>query len=242
MLPQSPSPASPRPDLHALVPFAEPEYDDDYYEEMIHNVDFEDPDPKWSDWGSNPFGFPASSSQKKYAISFFDGEEYQQEGFHSDSSLDSARTISEDWLVEANNILEDPVKEIMPLPLSQPAELQQTFSPSIFLVSDIEESELFPNTDLRSPAIKRLNPEKQSYLHSVGIGSSSGPESSRIVISEEHDQWTNIFQSAKRFKLDSMDQTINIPSIISIIYTFNISSVEEKSTRHTTFASPAATL
>lgn len=52
MLPQAPSPDPPQPDLHALGPFVEPEYDDDYYEEMIHNVDFEDPD--WSDWGSNP--------------------------------------------------------------------------------------------------------------------------------------------------------------------------------------------
>ncbi|KAI3961897.1 hypothetical protein MKW98_022102 [Papaver atlanticum] len=208
---------------------------------MIHNVDFEDHDPKWSDLGSNPFGSPASSDQNKSAISFFDGEGYQQEGFHFDSSSDSARTISEAWLVEANNIFEDPVNEFMPLPPSQPAELQQPFSPSIFLVSDIEESELISDTDLRSPAIKRLNPEQQSYLHSADIGSSSGPESSRIVTAEDHDQWTNIYQLAKRSKPDTMDQTITTPSISSIICTFNTASIGERSTQPTTYASPAAT-
>lgn len=95
MLPKAPSPALPEPVLHALGHFIETDYDDDYYEEMIHNVDFEDPDPEWSDWGSNPFGSPTSSGQNKSTISFFDGEGYQQEGFHSDSSLDSTRTISE---------------------------------------------------------------------------------------------------------------------------------------------------
>ncbi|KAI3945709.1 hypothetical protein MKW98_022983 [Papaver atlanticum] len=134
MMPQAPSPAPLQPNLHALGPFVEPEYDDDYYEEMIRSVDFKDPDPEWSNWGSNPFGSPASSDQNKSAISFFDGEGYQQEGFHSDSSSDSARTISEAWLVEANNILEDPVNKLMPLPPSQPDELQQPFSHSIFLV------------------------------------------------------------------------------------------------------------
>ncbi|KAI3934067.1 hypothetical protein MKW92_038298, partial [Papaver armeniacum] len=130
-----------QPILHALGPFVEPKYDDDYYEEMIHNVDFEDPDPEWSDWGSNPFGSPTSSNKNKSSISFFDGEGYQQEGFHSDSSPDSAITISEAWLVEANNIFEDSINEFVSPPPSQPAELQQPFSPSIFLVSDIEESE-----------------------------------------------------------------------------------------------------
>ncbi|KAI3880023.1 hypothetical protein MKW92_006739, partial [Papaver armeniacum] len=128
MLPQPPSPALPQPDLHALGPFVEPEYDDDYYEKMIHNVDFEDPDPEWSDWGSNPFGSPASSDQNKSAISFFDGEGYRKEGFHSDSSSEYARTISEAWLVESNNVLEDPINEIMPLPSSQPSESADNLS------------------------------------------------------------------------------------------------------------------
>ncbi|XP_026379427.1 uncharacterized protein LOC113274170 [Papaver somniferum] len=66
------------PHLQALRPFIEQERDDAYYEEMIYNVDLDDPDPEWSDWGSNPFDSPASSEQNKSAISFFDGEGYQQ--------------------------------------------------------------------------------------------------------------------------------------------------------------------
>lgn len=42
---QAPPQILPQPALQALGPFIEPEYDDDYYEEMLHNVDFEDPDP-----------------------------------------------------------------------------------------------------------------------------------------------------------------------------------------------------
>lgn len=65
-LPQAP----PQP-LQALGPFIEPEYDEEYYQEMLHNAYFGHPDPEWSDWGSNPFGSPDSSEQNKSDISFF---------------------------------------------------------------------------------------------------------------------------------------------------------------------------
>ncbi|KAI3892170.1 hypothetical protein MKX03_036775 [Papaver bracteatum] len=207
---------------------------------MIHNVDFEDPDPDWSDWSSNPFGSPASSEQNRSAISFFDGEGYQQEGFHSDSSSDSTRTIAEAWLVEENSIPEYPINELVCLLPSQPADLQHPFSPSIFLVSNIEDSELISDTDLRSPGIKRLNPEQQSSLHGAGIGSSSCPEFSRLVTSEDCDQWINIYRPAKRFKPDTLDQSVSAPNISSIICTFNTASIGECSTQPATQTSPSA--
>ncbi|KAI3890406.1 hypothetical protein MKX03_028228, partial [Papaver bracteatum] len=240
MFPQAPAPIPLQPNLQALGPFIELEYDDDYFEDMIHNVDFEDPDPDWSDWGSNPFGSPTSSDQKKSAISFFDGEGYQQEGFHYDSSSDSARTISEAWLVESNNFFEDPISELVSLPPSQPADLQKPFSPSIFLVSDIEDSELISYTDLRSLDIKRFNPEQQSFLNSSGIGSSLGLEITRLVTNEDYEQWTSVSQPTKRFKPDTTDQSVFTPFISSIICTFNTTSIEEGSTQPVTQDPPAA--
>ncbi|KAI3848689.1 hypothetical protein MKW92_043847, partial [Papaver armeniacum] len=165
LLPEDPPQAPFHPQIQALGPFIEQEHDEDYYQDMIHNVDFEDPDPEWSDWGSNPFGSPASSELNKSAISFFDGEGYQQEGFHSDSS-DSAKTISEAWLVPENSNFEDTIHDPDHFPPPQPplqnTELVQPFSPSIFLVSDVEESELI-SLNLK-PTIKRHNPTSNHTL------------------------------------------------------------------------------
>lgn len=85
------------------------------------------------------FGSPVSPEQDNFTILYFDGEGYKQDGFHYDSS-DSTRTIFAAWLVEENNILEDFLTKKISLPPPQPSEEQPPFSPSIFLVSDIEES------------------------------------------------------------------------------------------------------
>lgn len=245
LLPEDPLQAPFHPQIQALGPFIEQEHDDAYYEEMIHNVDLEDPDPEWSDWGSNPFGSPTSSKQNKSAISFFDGEGYQQEGFHSYSSSDSARTISEAWLVEENSNFEDTIHEPDPIPPPQPpiqnTELLQPFSPSIFLVSDIQESELISDSELRSPAIKRLNPDQQSFLKNAGIGSSSGQDSSRTVTDEDFKQWTNFYQPAKIFKHDNLEQSTSEHSISFIFCTFNTTSIEESSPQTAFIILPAAT-
>lgn len=50
LLLQPPLEIPPQPVFRALGPFIEPDYDEDYHQEMLHNVDFEDPDPDWSDW------------------------------------------------------------------------------------------------------------------------------------------------------------------------------------------------
>ncbi|KAI3858422.1 hypothetical protein MKW98_021787, partial [Papaver atlanticum] len=122
--------------------------------------------------------------QNMSVVSFFDGEGYNQQCFHFDSSLDSARIISEAWLVEENNFIDDAITEIVALPPSQPFEEQLPFSPSIFLVSDIEESELLSENEMPSPTQKRLNPKQQIYLHNACIGSSSGSAPSRRVTHE----------------------------------------------------------
>lgn len=90
---------------------------------------------------------------------FFDGEGYLQQGFHSDSSSDSARTTTDAWLVEENNFIDVTITEIVDFPPAQLNKTQQPFSPYNFLVSEIEESELISETDIPSPTLKRLNPE-----------------------------------------------------------------------------------
>lgn len=60
MLPQVPPQAPPQPVqqvLQALGPFIEPEHDDDYFEEVLHNMDVDEPDLNWSDL-ETPFWFP----------------------------------------------------------------------------------------------------------------------------------------------------------------------------------------
>ncbi|KAI3868705.1 hypothetical protein MKX03_025955 [Papaver bracteatum] len=95
-------------------------------------------------------------------------------------------------MVEANNFFEEPISEMVSLTPSQPADLHQPFSLAIFLVSYIEDSELISDSELLSPAIKRFNPEQQSFLQSSGIGSSSGPKITSLVTSEDYEQWTSV--------------------------------------------------
>ncbi|KAI3903893.1 hypothetical protein MKW92_021798, partial [Papaver armeniacum] len=91
---------------HALGPFIEPEYDDDYHQEMLYNVDIDEPDTDWSDWASTHIESQAISDQDRSEISFFTGEGYRQEGFHSDTSSASSSSIAETWLVEENGTFE----------------------------------------------------------------------------------------------------------------------------------------
>ncbi|KAI3847816.1 hypothetical protein MKW98_021776 [Papaver atlanticum] len=95
--------------------------------------------------------------------------------------------------------------------------------------------------DMLSLAIKRLNPEQQTYLNSSGIGSSSAPDSSRTVTAEEFDQWINVYQPAKRFKPDNLEQPVCSPSISSIICTLSTASIGDSSTQTATLAPPADT-
>ncbi|KAI3869243.1 hypothetical protein MKX03_023996, partial [Papaver bracteatum] len=97
----------PQPALQALGHFIEPGYDDDYHEEMLNNIVIEDPNQDWSDWGSSPAASTAVSDQDNSTISFFDGEGYQLEGFHSDTSPDQSTYNSEAGIVEENNNFED---------------------------------------------------------------------------------------------------------------------------------------
>lgn len=183
---------------------------------------------------------PASTDKDKFVISFFASEGYLQDGFHSDSTSDTEGTISAAWLVEENNILiEDHLLEQVSLPPSQPPEVQQPFSPSIFLVSYIEESELISDTDMTSPAIKRSNPEQQTYLHNSGIGSSSGPDYSRRVSTEEYEQWIDLYQPAKRFKPDSTDQPTCSPDTSHFNCSYNNASTGDKSSHTAPPAAPA---
>lgn len=244
-LPQDP----PQPIQQVIGPFIEPEYDDAYYEEMYHNVDIEDPDPgsDWStDWDINPFGSHASSGEDNSAISFLDGEGYKQDGFHSDTSTDSERTISAAWLVEENsNFVENQGFEQVTVSPAQTTEVQQPFSPSIFLVSDIEETELLSDTDMpsspssySSPALKRHNPELHTFLLNSGVGSSSGPHLSRRVSAEETEQWTALYQPAKRLKFDSIDQPLCASSSISFDITVNNPPIDESSQHPAVPAAP----
>ncbi|KAI3939952.1 hypothetical protein MKW98_029728, partial [Papaver atlanticum] len=79
MLIQVPLQVPSQPDRQIIGPFIEPEYDDDYYEEMYHNIDIEDPGPEWSDWGLNSFDSSASSAQDKSDLSFSGDEGYNQD-------------------------------------------------------------------------------------------------------------------------------------------------------------------
>lgn len=132
----------PHPIQQVIGPFIDPEYDDANYQEMYHNVDIEDPDPgsDWStDWDINPFDSHASSGEDNSVISFLDSEGYKQDGFHSDTSTDSERTISAAWIVEENsNFMENQGFEQVIVSPDQATEVQQPFSPFVFLVSDIE--------------------------------------------------------------------------------------------------------
>ncbi|XP_026408720.1 uncharacterized protein LOC113303850 [Papaver somniferum] len=206
---------------------------------MLQNVDIEEPDTDWSDWVSTPVESHAISDQDKYEISFFIKEGYRQEGFHSGTCSDSSRSISEAWLVEQNGTFETHSSELISHSPPQPSEIQQCFSPTIFLVSDIEESELISDCDLPSPAIKRLNPEQQTYLNSTGIGSSPAPHVLRTFNNEELDQWINFYRPAKNIKLDNLELPVCSPFIISIICTLSSAFIEDNSTQPTTTAPPA---
>ncbi|KAI3949963.1 hypothetical protein MKW92_017075, partial [Papaver armeniacum] len=166
-------------------------------------------------------------------ISFFIEEGYRQKGFHSSTSSDSSRSISESWLVEESGTFETLSSEMIAHPPTQPSEMQPPFSPTIFLVSDIEESELISDCDLPSPAIKRLNPEQQNYLNNSSIGSSSAPAFSRSVTNEELSQWINVYQPAKKFKLDNLELPPCSPSINYIIGTLNSTTIEDNDAQPT---------
>lgn len=113
----------------------------------------------------------ASSGQDNSTISFSDGEGYKLHGFHSDTtSSDSTRTIYDAWIMGEN---ENPDENqgleqqsmLPPLSHSQPFIHRQQFSPSNFLVSDIEESDIISDEDiikhstsLSSPALKETKP------------------------------------------------------------------------------------
>ncbi|KAI3912097.1 hypothetical protein MKW92_005388, partial [Papaver armeniacum] len=163
----------------------------------------------------------------KSEISFFIGEGYQQEGFHSGTCSDSSRSTTETWIADENGTFETQSFELISHSPTHLSEILQPFSPTIFLVSDIEESELISDSDLTSPAIKRLNPEQQSYLNSTCIGSSTTPDISRIVTNEELDEWINVFQPAKKFKPDMLDLPIVSSSISSIICIFSTASIDD---------------
>lgn len=188
--------------------------------------------------GSFPSRSTATSDQDRSTVSFFDGEGYQITRFHSDTSSDQSKPTSEARIVEENSIFEDSSTELITISTSQPAEIQQPFSPSIFLVSDIEESELVSDFDLPSPTLKRMNTEQQLYLQSASIGTSSTPESSRTVTDEDIAQWIEVYQPAKRFKHDTLEQKVDAPSINSIIGTFSSTSVEECFTKSPSTAPP----
>ncbi|KAI3881378.1 hypothetical protein MKX03_020415, partial [Papaver bracteatum] len=145
---------------------------------------------------------------------------YQQEGFHSGTCSDSSRSPAETWLVEENGIFETQSVELISHspPLTK---ILQPFSPTIFLVSDIKAAELISDNDLPSPAIKRLNPEQQSYLNNSGIGSSSTPDLSRTITNEELNEWINVLQPSKKFNPDNVEMQMLSPSIISIIGTLH---------------------
>ncbi|KAI3923633.1 hypothetical protein MKW98_011263 [Papaver atlanticum] len=164
------------PDL-LIEPLSEDSHDDDYYQEMYHNVDIEVPDSDWSLWDSDHNPSLTSSGQDKSVISFSEGEGYKIPGFHSDStSSESERTVSADCIMEENidlDELQGSEQHAMPISLSpsQTSIHDQQFSPSNFLVSDIEESDLFSDNNilnhsasLSSPAIKRQNLDQQAYL------------------------------------------------------------------------------
>lgn len=197
-----------------MGPFVEPDYDDDYYQEMIHNVDRDEPDFDWSNWSFNPIISLVSYGQDNSAISFSGGEGYQQNGFHSDTYSDSERIISAIWLVEENtNIIKDHYLEQESMPPAQPPLIQQSHSRTRFIVSDIKDAEFLSDADISSPSIfpigpglRRQNLDQQAYLLNAGTGSSSAPSLSRRVTIDETEQWTVPYQPAKIFKSDSMDQ------------------------------------
>ncbi|KAI3894553.1 hypothetical protein MKX03_027583 [Papaver bracteatum] len=92
---QAPPELPPQPALQDLEPFVEPGFNEDYHEEMLYNFVLEEPDQDWSDWESNPSASTVISDQDNSTVSFFDGEGYQIEGFHSCSSTDQSNFNSE---------------------------------------------------------------------------------------------------------------------------------------------------
>lgn len=95
LLQQNPPQVPIQTNLHALGPFIEPEYDDDYHQEMLHNIDIDEPDTDWSDWISTPIESHAISDQDRSEILFVIEEGYRQEGFQFGTCSESSRFCAE---------------------------------------------------------------------------------------------------------------------------------------------------